>query len=391
MKLGIVTYHSCLNEGAILQASCLSSALKERLPGSEVEIVDYRYPSERKAYGPVDDRRKKALSEFVEHVLPLSRERFEDEDPRRAHEFIGKNYDMLVVGSDEVWRLEYMRRLGGLRVDRGSPWTPPFPNIYWPNGQVEIMKTAYGASVGGTDWRMIPRSDKRQMREALLGFSSIGVRDSRTSSFLRWLDPALEARSEDVPDPTFALDWLSKVNREGVRRKLENAGVDFRRQRLGIVLMDSPWLQRIVEDFRAKGFQIIGLSIPNRFSDVELFREGFTPLEWGSVFGLMDACLTQRMHPSICSILGGTPVAVLDFYGNAFDEESKLSDLMRTFGLVEYYYRYERNKASFSDMLATCRRAIETPWPEEKVQEVVKGLQGRARKFIDGLTAGQRR
>ena len=81
MRIGISTYHSCLNDGAILQAYCLASALKERIQGAEVEIVDYRHPSERQVYGPPDDRRKKALSEFVDKVLPLSRERFEDEDP----------------------------------------------------------------------------------------------------------------------------------------------------------------------------------------------------------------------------------------------------------------------------------------------------------------------
>ncbi len=389
MRIGILTYHSSLNDGAILQAYCLSAALKERMGGAEVEVVDYRHPGEREAYGPVDDDRKEALADFVNETLPLSPRRFEDISPRGVHEFIANRYDMLVVGSDEVWRLEYRSRFGGLFVERGSAWTPPFPNAFWPNGCVGIRKATYAVSVGGTDWRLIPRGDRKQMREILGGFSVIGVRDSRTRSFLRWLDPALEGRAEWVPDPTFALEWLPKVDRESVRRKLESAGVDFGRPRLAVVLMDSPWLERIVDDFRKKGFQIVGLSIPNRFSDVELFREGLTPLEWACTFGLMDACLTQRMHPSICSILAGTPVAVLDFYGNTRDDQSKLSDLMRTFGLLENYYRYDKKRCSFEQMLATCRRLTEAPWPKEKVENVTKDLQRRAREFIDGLGAAQ--
>lgn len=388
MRIGISTYHSCLNDGAILQAYCLASALKERIRGAEVEIVDYRHPSERQVYGPPDDKRKKALSEFVDRVLPLSRERFEDEDPRKAHEYIAKNYDLLVVGSDEVWRLEYRRRWGGLWVDRGSPWTAPFPNIYWPDGDVGIRKATYGASVGGTDWRLIPRGDKRQMREILGGFSAIGFRDSRTRSFLRWLDPALEGRAEWVPDPTFALDWLSLVDRESVRRKLENCGVDFGRPRLGVVLSDSTWLERVVDQFRRKGFQIVGLAVPNCFSDVELFREDLTPPEWGAAFGFMDACLTRRMHPSIACILNGTPFAAVDFYGNALDEQSKLGDLMQTFGLLDYYYRYDKKSCSFEQLLQTCQRVTETPWPKEHVGDVTRSLQKRARDFIDALGSG---
>ncbi len=391
MKIGILTYHSCLNDGAILQAFCLATALKERIRGAEVEVVDYRHSSERKVYGPADDGRKKALSEFVDHVLPLSRERFEEEDPCRAHEFIARNYDMLVVGSDEVWRLEYRSRFGGLWVERGSPWTAPFPNIFWPDGQVEIKKATYGASIGGTDWRLIPRGDKKQMREILDGFSVIGVRDSRTRSFLRWLDPALERRAEWTPDPTFALDWLSLVDREAVRHKMENCGVDFGRPRLGVVLSDSTWLERVVDRFRQKGFQIVGLAVPNRFSDVELFRADLTPPEWGAAFGFLDACLTRRMHPSIACILSGTPFAVVDFYGNPLDDQSKLKDLMGTFGLLDYYYYYDKRSCSYDQLLGTCLRVTEAAWPKERVEGVKKDLQKKAKDFIDALGSGPAR
>jgi hypothetical protein len=97
------------------------------------------------------------------------------------------------------------------------------------------------------------------------------------------------------------------------------------------------------------------------------------------------------MHACISSILSGTPVAVLDFYGNALDDQSKLSDLMRTFGLLEYYYRYNKESCSFEEMLRTCQRVTEAPWPKESIAKVTRSLQERAGDFIDSLGSGQGR
>ncbi|MBI1864681.1 MAG: polysaccharide pyruvyl transferase family protein [Nitrospirae bacterium] len=381
-RIGILTLHSGMNEGAILQAYALSTGLRAANPGWTVEIVDQRYPSHLAVYGPLDNDRKRALAGFIDERLPLSRERFVEDRHDRAFDFIRRTYDGLIVGSDELWKVDYRRRFLGLRVEQTNPWSPAFPNAYWPDESIRVPKIAYAASVGGTDWRTIPPRDKRRMAGILRDFSLLGVRDDRTRSFLSWLGSGLGERAEWVPDPSFLLDLKAVVQPASLRSKLERFGVDFLRPRLAVALTDSAWLKRIIERFRTKGFQIIGLSDSNGFSDVELFREGFTSLEWLGIFGQVDACLSQRMHACIACILNGTPFAALDFYGNRMDEESKLKDLMRAFNLLDFHFYYSEKEASFDRLAAVCERVMDGSWPTDAVSDTRRRFQARAGEFV---------
>lgn len=382
-RIGILTLHSGFNEGAMLQAFCLASSLQARFPAARVEVVDYRHPLKTSVYGSADDERKLALARFANERLPLSPGAFREADAGMVHRYVRERYDLLVVGSDEVWRLTYTRRFGWLWVEQSSPWDPPFPNAYWPGEDAGVPRVAYAVSAGATNWRLIPRTHRTKMRAILSGFSLLGVRDQRTKAFLEWIDPEIGAKAEWVPDPTFSWDWLSCVDRDALREKLDRLGVDFGRPRLGVVLMDSPWLERIVAWFRDKGFQIVGFSISNRYSDVQLFRQGLTPIEWAAAFGLMDACLSQRMHACIACIHTGTPFAALDFYGNRVDDESKLKDLMRSFDLLDFYYAERTN--SFARLAETCERMATAPWPVERVREIRESFRLRSEAFRDRM------
>ena len=387
MKIGILTFHSAMNEGAMLQAYALAKNLEERVTGAEVEVVDHRYRTKQLAvYDNARTGRTEAMEAFLSEQLPLSRRRFFTDDHRDTFRYLNENYDTVVVGSDEVWKLRYTRRLGGLIAAQESVWHTPFPNAYWPDQGVKIRKISYAASVGDTNWLEIPKHHVWRIRRILDDFSLLGLRDRRTRDFLRWLYPGQD-RGEWVPDPTFSVDLLAGVDRDRVKAKLEEYGVDFSRPRLGIAVQNSKLMRRSVQRFRDQGYQVIGMSVLNHLSDVKLFSRGLSPLEWLAAFGCFDLCLTQRMHPAIACLLNNTPFVALDFYKNSLDETTKFRDLLSSFGLMDYYYDwYSRSEERLQGV---CERLLREPWPSSRVEGTRKRFRARAVEFTSQVADGE--
>src|SRR5919112_638062 len=142
MKVGVLTFHKCINYGSFWQARCLMNWLRAR--GHEAELMDHdcacirraearcalqpklpaRTPRhELKAY-PTKPRR------FIEAVagLPLS-PRFSLHEPEAA-----SDYDAIVVGSDEVWNFRH-------------PWYGSKP-IFFGDGLKADRFVSYAASFG---------------------------------------------------------------------------------------------------------------------------------------------------------------------------------------------------------------------------------------------------
>src|SRR5262245_28055617 len=269
-QIGILTLHSGFNEGAVLQALCLSRNLQNSLLDWRVDIIDHRYPKKTAFYGPPNDNRKRALFRAISE-LPLSNQSFFSDDHRCTFDYVNSNYHVLVTGSDTLWKLHYTRRRFRLPPIQNHAMYPAFPNVYWPDRVIRVPKIAYAACIGETDTTTIPWLHRQRMRSILSDFALLGVRDAKTNDFIRWLAPSL--RTEWVPDPSFSIDVLSLVDREAVKVKLATLGVDFSRPRLGVMLGDGRETEAAVAKLRARGFQAVGFSLSNNFSECELFRE----------------------------------------------------------------------------------------------------------------------
>jgi hypothetical protein len=383
-RIGVLTLHSGYNEGAILQSFCVATNLQRNLPDSKVEIIDHRYPSKDKAYGPVRDDKTRVLSDFVDHSLPLSKKRFIADDHRDTFKFIMENYRAVITGSDELWKLKYSRRFFGLASEQIDPWRPAFPNVYWPDESIRIPKIAYAVSIGQTDRRTIPKKHIKRMKRILSQYTLLGVRDQHTMSFLKWLDTEIAVKAEWVPDPTFSTDIVSLVDKEMLKQRLQDWGVDLGRPRICTVLRDSPKLNdNIINEIKKKGFHIVSISLPNSIADVELSDKGFTPLEWFVVFGLMDFCISQRMHSCISCILHDTPFIAVDFYSNPMDGESKMKDLMQSFNLLDYYF--DASKDSPEKLQVMVKSLFSKPWPVLEITQKRILFQNRSKEFTNKI------
>lgn len=130
MKIGILTFHRCINHRPYWQARCLVDGLR-RL-GHEVALLDYRSAEATRAEwrcalqpllpvrSPRSDLRLYAAKarkfKTALGARPLSRS-FPLDQPERID-----GYDLVIVGSDEVWNLS-------------DPWYGGRPIFYGDGGE----------------------------------------------------------------------------------------------------------------------------------------------------------------------------------------------------------------------------------------------------------------
>src|SRR5438270_3129543 len=188
-KVGVLTFHKCINYGSYWQARCLVEALTAR--GHQVELLDHDCRCVRRAEAkcalqpklpertPRRELRHYRLKtrKFIDAfaALPRSR-RFSLHEPQSAGE-----YDAIVVGSDEVWNFRH-------------PWYGSKP-IFFGDGLRTERLISYAASFGNhSAWDGIHPDWARKLGR----FSAISVRDENSWHLVR---NGIDREPEIVLDP----------------------------------------------------------------------------------------------------------------------------------------------------------------------------------------------
>lgn len=376
-KIAIATLHYGFNEGAILQAYALSQLIEKHISNAKAEILDHRYTSKMEAYGPPENARQKILQQAIENWLPLSPKSFYSSSATESLSFAKENYDVIFVGSDVVWNLKYKRRLRrffpkGILPSQPFAFFPAFPNIYWPDSSIVIPRVSYASSIGTLEYNQIPKAHLKRMRQILEGFSALGVRDERTLRFLEYVNPKLEQRASLVPDPTLGIELVDDTLEEKLKDKLVRSGIDFGRPRCAVICDDHPEIYKVACSLRGRGFQVVGITAKNSYSDIELFEYGFHPMEWAILFRFFNLCITERMHGAIFCLKNFTPFIALDINETKYDNDSKTASLMRRFDLSSY--SVSKNKENSEQIL-------------EKIDALENNLENWNRKVKSGLEA----
>ncbi len=214
MKVGIVTFHSAHNYGAVLQAWSLQEYLKQQ--GCEVEMVNLRLPVIDKLYYLTYKTHKKvtgiegvdnlanklyfnarALSirlkdpkkyekyskfeHFINHKLPVTKEFKKYKDLVAAK----LNYDVLIVGSDQVWNATMMKGIN--------------PAYFLQFSGENTIRISYAASIGTDE---IPEKFQLLFKRYLREFDAISVREKNAKAQVEKLT---DKEIDLVADPTFLL------------------------------------------------------------------------------------------------------------------------------------------------------------------------------------------
>lgn len=198
MKVGILTFHFVYNYGAMLQSYALNQSIN-KINGTQSEIIDYRPRQIDFLYHPllIDFYKrpktilinwlKKRIShakfnefeEFINKKLILSEKIKQNTDFQN----IVNQYDVVFVGSDQVWNPEI---------------TGYDENYLLKNIHSRVKKFSYAASLGKNN---ITQEWQESVRNSLLMFENLSVREYSGYKLLRKILPEKEV--QQIPDPIF--------------------------------------------------------------------------------------------------------------------------------------------------------------------------------------------
>lgn len=209
MKIGILTFHTPINYGAVFQAYALQKYLKINMPEHSISIIDFqtkKHLSEYKIFSPFRrniilylfnqlcilyrypaiKRRKLKFQYFLKTELDLTRKYPTQE------EFLTKiqKMDVYIVGSDQVFhpKAEYLRA------------------YYLDFKKGNSKKIAYAPSFGMSDF---DEEIRRKISPMITDFDALSCRENDGANFLQ------EITKKNIPtvlDPVFLLNntqWSS--------------------------------------------------------------------------------------------------------------------------------------------------------------------------------------
>lgn len=318
MKIGVLTYHRAHNYGAFLQAYALTKRLCSE--GYDTEIIDFNMKKSERLYKM--KLVKNPYANFYNWWLhktfktnianaPMSKELFVSDSIEEFSEFVRGKYDIIIAGSDEIWRLD---------SGRG------FPNPYWLSGDLGCIKMACAVS-SRSDFSILDDNELRFVRRALQDFHFISVRDIYTKEQLsRYSDKEIALSC----DPTFAFNFAPDIERG--RALLRKAKADPNKKWIGMALSDRALVNALMKEF-GNSIQIISLYGNN---DGTINVPWLNPFEWVDAIAALDFFITSLFHGVCFAIQSNMPFIAIDSREKVV-EHGKIYDLLFREGMLERF------------------------------------------------------
>ncbi|OHV81890.1 polysaccharide pyruvyl transferase family protein [Ensifer sp. LCM 4579] len=324
-KVGILTFHRCINYGSYWQARCLVDGLRSL--GAEPEILDHRSQPIRSAewrcaFQPLLPARSaradfplyaSKIRKFAEAIAsyPLSGA-FEIDSPADIEPF-----DLVLVGSDEVWNLSH-------------PWYGGRP-IFYGEGVPARRLVSYAATFGN-----LPAAQGIEVywADKLRKFDGISVRDTNSRVII---EKDLKRRATLVLDP--CLQFPASLARSRQSRStppyLAVYGHSFPK-----------WFQVGVRRWAAScSLDIISIGYRNDWADQQWLEAG--PYEFAAFIAGSAAVATNFFHGCVFSLINAKPfVCTLSDY-----RSNKIGDLTRTVGAEDHLVSEETPQATYEARL----------------------------------------
>ena len=324
MKIGVLTFHRCINYGSYWQARCLVEHLRTR--GFEAELLDFHssrahfaemkcalQPTLPTATPPGDRvfyRRKIEKFEAAFAELPLS-PRFDLDAPDAMQE-----YDAIVIGSDEVWNLSH-------------PWFGNKPLFYGESARTRKL-VAYAASFG--NWRgELPELWAARLRR----FDAIAVRDDNSQAIVQ---RALGNAPDLVLDPCLAFgEHIISCGEVPSGEYLAVYGHNF----------SEHLAQRVRAVAAARDLPLISIGYRNAWADEQWLEVG--PHQFAALMRNAAGVATNFFHGCVFALLNAKPLAceVTDY------RSVKISDLLAKLGAQSHLTGAQTSDATFDELLRT--------------------------------------
>lgn len=244
--------------------------------------------------------RKKNFEDFNKNIIFNKTEI----NKNKNLEYLQKEYDFFVVGSDQVW----------------NPFSPLIKEINFLEFSPKEKNIAYSASFGVSE---IPMEQINTYKKGLENFKKISVREEKGKQIVEELS---ESKAEVLIDPTMMLskdEWL-KVSKE-VEWLPEKYIVTFF---LGnISKKRKAFLEKIKKE---KNIEIINL---NQIKDKKSYSIG--PSEFIYIISKAAMIFTDSFHGSVFSIIFDKPFYVMNRDTATKSMNSRIETLLKKFDLED--------------------------------------------------------
>lgn len=347
-KIGVLTFHNCINYGSYWQARCLVEGL--RGSGFDAELLDHHctctsWAEARCAFQPTLPMRttrhdfqsySAKVRKFIRAIdkLPLSK-RFSLHEPELVD-----GYDVILVGSDEVWNLSH-------------PWYGGKP-LFYGVGLKAPRLVSYAASFGSYSchWGI-----HDYWADQLRKFDSLSVRDENSY----WL-----VRGSTGREPMTVLDPCLQF--ASVAQTAAPAGAEPY-----AIVYGHSFPERLAAEARrwslANKVKLLSIGYRNDFADEQRIDAG--PIEFARLIAGARAVITNYFHDCVFSLLHGKPfaAATTDY------RRHKLRGLVQLVGAPERLIGEATSSTEFE-------RLLDTP-PLPHVFERLRDYRGRSQAYLD--------
>lgn len=337
MKIGILTLPLNLNYGGILQAFALQDVLRSM--GHEVYVFDNDFVPiyKRPFYKQIAVYILRFVKKIVKHDIIIQREKlFEKEYPvlrKNITIFIDKyihlkkiktidsielnNFDVLIVGSDQIWRPQYISSMWKSKVEDAF--------LFFTLGS-NIMRIAYAASFGIDSWPCHSKNEVKHISSILNEFIAVSVREKTSINLCQ---STFKIKPSLVLDPTLLLtkdryiEFIKDYPSLG-DHKLLSYILDMNDDKKTI-------LNQVVGD---KKLQIMEIDMNYSDLGLPLERRVLPSVEnWLASFRDADFVVTDSFHACVFSILFNKPFVVI---ANKERGLSRFTSLLSQFNLQSH-------------------------------------------------------
>lgn len=338
MQLAILTLPLGHNYGGLLQAFSLQRYLQ--ICGHDVEIVDRRSRNEslqawqrcgKSVLKRATGRSRSVVTPQRESMMHQHLARFKEEhlsisEPLRSdlairRYFAEREFDGVIVGSDQVWRPRYSPSIGNYFLD------------FLAESDRDLRRLSYAASFGVDHWEYGGGLTVR-CRELIAQFDALSVRERSGSELC---ERELGRVPAVVPDPTVLLDPSEFDSLIGATEPAAGKGgvVDY-------VLDRDPQIERAADRVSQVRDQVRDrLSIKPKMKLEEVSRSSaneceFLPVEhWLASIKGADFVVTDSFHGVLMCTIFNTPFVALGNQSRGVTRfQSFLSDMKLTSRLV---------------------------------------------------------
>ena len=322
MKIGILTFHNADNYGAVLQAYALQQKLNSLGFENEFVEIDTGNSSDKNETGNTENAVTGAAAIFARKVKAENEKRnglfkeFRDKYFNVSETYhqnnmnsIGKEYDALIAGSDQVWNFSL----------------PDFDLRYLLPFEGKVKKYSYAASFGN-------EPDEKLMKQAMTYLNRFDGISVREKSGKELIEKYSDKKALVLPDPTLLLD------RKDWDKLADAAPTEKGRYVLLFLLKNDDKLAEQAKDEADRSgvaLKVVCAGYIPKYGFDSWSGNGVE--KWISLIKNADSVFTNSFHGTVFSLIYGKKFRTAPLGGNLSERNGRLDELLSRVGLRETF------------------------------------------------------